>query len=504
MRPALKLLLVVSGVLLSGACGESPRRVEVPVVAATHAEDAGREPLPASLWTRVEGDDWPGFLGPTGNGKSSEKGILTNWTEQGLRIVWQRAIGTGYSAGATSRGRYYHFDRVGDCAQLVCLNAEQGTELGKFQYPTDFVDLDRDAYGNGPRCSPVVDGNRVYIYGAEGMLFCLRADDGTLLWQCDTLRRFGFVRTVWGVGSTPVIEQNLLLVIVGGSPVEDQGIPPTELERVRGNGTGIVAFDKFTGEVKYTLTNELASYASPVVATVCGRRQCFAFCRGGVVIFYPGTGVVNLRVHYPCVSWQAINASTPVIVGDEVFISEAYGPGSCMFAVKPNGYQIQWRDERTSRKKAMQTQFNTAICHDGYLYGCSGRHSRDTELRCVEWETGKVMWAEPTRIRSCFLYADQYLINLEERGKLRLIKATPRRFEPVGEFTLRDQEASTPAAPDPAPGAAGRNQSSARVVDDPAPLLKYPCWAAPILAHGLLYVRSANRLVCLELIPRAK
>ncbi len=254
------------------------------------------------------------------------------------------------------------------------MNAEQGTELWKYQYPTQYCDLDE--YDNGPRCSPVVDGNRVYIYGADGNLVCLRAIDGKRLWQCDTFRQFGVVRNFFGVGSTPVIEQDLLIAIVGGSPPEDQKTPPGELDRVVGNGTGIVAFDKFTGEVKYTLINELASYASPIVATVQGCRRCFALCRGGVVVFFPDTGRVNFRKPYPCVSLQAVNASTPVIVGNEVFISEAYGPGSCLFSVEPGGYGLLWHGVKTSRKKVMQTQFNTVVYHDGYLYGCSHRTGR--------------------------------------------------------------------------------------------------------------------------------
>ena len=495
-------LLMLSCTLLSSGCAKGSVQDEVEQPPRVDAKDAGQEQLPVSLWTRVNGDDWPCFLGPTHNSKSSETGILTNWTEAGLRIVWQRESGKGYGAGVISRGRYYHFDRVGDTAQLICLNAETGVELWKYQYSTDFVDL--DGYNNGPRCSPVFDGNRVYIYGPEGILCCVRADDGTLQWQCDTFRKFGVVRNLWGVGSTPIIEGGLLIAIVGGSPAEDQGIPPTEPERLRGNGTGIVAFDKFTGEVKYTLTNELASYASPVVATVRDCRRCFAFCRGGVVTFFPETGAVNFRVHYPCVSWQAVNASTPVIVGNDVFISEAYGPGGCMLSVVPAGYQIQWRDGETSRKKAMQTQFNTAIHHDGYLYGCSGRYPRNMELRAWIGRRERWVWAEPTRTRSTFLYVDQHLVNLEERGKLRLIKATSKRFELVGEFTLRDQNTPLPAATESGSVIGDGTQSLTPTEKSTPALLKHPCWAAPILSHGLLYVRGANRLVCLELIPLAK
>ena len=114
------------------------------------------------------------------------------------------------------------------------------------------------------------------------------------------------------------------------------------------------------------------------------------------------------------------------------------------------------------------------------------------------------MWAEPSRIRSTLLYADQYLINLEQRGKLRLIKATPKRFELVGEFTLRDRNAPSTTTANSKSVAGDEETTVMPTEESPPPLLKYPCWAAPILSHGLLYVRSANRLVCLELIPRAK
>ena len=378
-------VLWVASAVLCCVLGAGVACAGPPFTLETDPQTAGDETLPPSLWTRLDGEDWPSFLGPNRNGKSSETGLPTNWPPEGPRVVWTRSIGKGYGAGSISRGRYYHFDRAGDRA-LFCLNAETGTELWKFEYPTDFVDA--DGYDNGPRCSPVVDGNRVYLYGAEGMLYCLRADDGTPVWSCDTIRQFGVLRHFFGVGSTPVVEENLLIAVVGGSPPEDQNIPQGELDRVTGNGTGIVAFDKFTGEVKYTLTKELASFASPIVATIRDRRRCFAFCRGGLVAFFPDTGLINFRVPWPCVSLAAVNASTPVIVGDRVFISEAYGAGSCMISVDPGGYSISWRDRKKSRKKALQAAFNTPIYHEGYLYGCSGRYVRDMELRCVEWNDG--------------------------------------------------------------------------------------------------------------------
>src|SRR5262249_17508634 len=146
-----------------------------------------------------------------------------------------------------------------------------------FTYATDYED--QYGYESGPRCCPVIDGDRVYTYGAEGMLHCLRAVDGQVVWKFDTVKTFGVVQNFFGVGSTPVIEADLLICMVGGSPANSGFRPSIDQE---GNGTGIVAFNKLTGKVKYKITDELASHSTPTLATIGGRRWGFAFCRGGL------------------------------------------------------------------------------------------------------------------------------------------------------------------------------------------------------------------------------
>ena len=383
--------------LLLGAlaigCGE-PESLAQQQTDALQQDDARYEPAAykkvdvPNLAKRTQGEDWPHFLGSTRNSKSSEQGILTDWPEDGLKIAWQRTLGTSYGIGAISRGRMFQFDRHGRRARLSCLAAETGELLWKWEYATDYSDF--YGYNNGPRCSPVVDDDRVYIFGAEGMLHCLRVTDGQLIWKIDTREEFGVVQNFFGVGSTPVVEGDLLICMIGGATEDSLDLPPAQLDRVEGNGSGIVAFDKFTGEVNYKITDELASYAAPQLATIDGRRWCFAFARGGLVGFNPEMGKVDF--HYP---WRAkilesVNASTPVVVDDEVLISETYGPGSSLLKVTPGDYEVLWHDDR-KRDKAMQTHWNTAIYHDGYLYGSSGRNTSDAELRCVEWKTGKVM-----------------------------------------------------------------------------------------------------------------
>jgi outer membrane protein assembly factor BamB len=430
----------------------------------------------AELGTRRAGVDWPGFLGPAGDSKSPERGIRTDWPSAGPKKLWQRQLGSGYGMPAVSRGRLLQFDRVDNQARLVCLHSETGLVLWTFSYETNYEDL--YGYNNGPRCSPLVDDDRVYIFGAEGMLHCLRLLDGGLLWKVDTQARFGVVQNFFGVGSTPIVAGDLLIVQVGGSDPESQLSAPGQLDEVTGNGSGVVAFDKHTGRVVYTTSDELASYSSPALATFGGRNWCFVFARGGLLGFNPKNGKLDFHYRWRSPKLESVNASNPVVVGNEVFISETYGLGSSLLACRPGGYDILWRDAPKAREKAMQTHWNTPIYHEGFLYGSSGRHTSGAELRCIDWRSGKLQWSEKGLSRCSLLYVDGHLLCLGEYGTLRLLRANPKKFDPVAETVLLDED----------PGVAGRP-------------LKYPTWAAPILSHGLLYVRGRDRLICLELIP---
>ena len=431
------------------------------------------------------GSDWPCFLGPTGDSKSSERGILTRWPAEGPPLVWQLALGTGYCMPTVSAGRLFQFDRIADVERLRCLDKKAGKLLWKFEYPSDFQDL--YGYDNGPRSSPVADEDRVFIFGAAGLFHCLDARDGKTIWKVDTAAEFGVIQNFFGVGSTPVVAGDLLIVQVGGSPIESKSVPPGRLDQVVGNGSGIVAFDKRTGAVRYKITDELASYSSPALATIGGRRWCFVFARGGLVGFDPASGHVDFQFPWRAAILESVNASNPVIVGDTVFISETYGPGAALLRVKPGAADVVWSDAAKRREKSMQAHWNTPVYLDGYIYGSSGRHTENAELRCVELGTGKVMWSQSDLTRSSLLYVDGHFVCLSEDGVLRLLRVNPRKYEPLAEVALVEKSVE----PNP-------------FGFQPTRLLKYPAWAAPILAHGLLYVRGANRLVCLELIPGSK
>ncbi len=394
--------------------------------------------------------------------------------------MWQVSLGTGYSSPVTSEGRLFQFDRHAHSARLRAVESETGKPLWQFEYPSDYVDS--FGYDNGPRASPVVDGDRVYTFGAEGMLHCVDSRSGKPLWKVDTMAEFGVVKNFFGVGSTPVVFEDLLIVQVGGSPAEAAQAAPGALDQVQPNGTAVVAFDKLTGKVKYKLGDELASYSSPAITELGGRPWCFVFARGGLLGFDPGRGSVDFHFPWRASILESVNASNPVIVGDEVFISETYGPGSALLHFRPGKYDVVWSDAAKRRDKSMQAHWSTAVHREGYLYGSSGRHDSNAELRCIELATGKVQWSEPNLTRTTLLYVDGHFVSLGENGTLRLIKVSPEKYQEVAQVTLAEKE-----------GQFG-----------PAPLLKYPAWSPPVLSHGLLYIRGKGRLVCVELIPPEK
>ncbi len=424
------------------------------------------------LGTKKAGSDWPSFLGSNRDGKSGELGLDPKWPAAGPRVVWQRDLGESFGASSISRGRLYVFDRNGDKMRLACVKSETGEPLWTFEAATDY----RDSYGSGdgPRCCPVVDDDRVYTVGPDGVLNCVGAVDGKLRWKANTSADFGVVPNFFGVGSTPVVEGELLICMVGGSPA---GSPAIDSGQVPGAGSGLVAFEKKTGKVRWKASDELASYSSPVTATIGGRRWGFVYARGGLVGFEPSTGKVDF--HHP---WRAqaiptVNICNAVVAGDLVFVSEAYSVGSSVVKVRPGGCDVVWKDGR-KRDRSMMSYFDTPVHVDGFLYGSSGMGQHDAELRCVEMATGKVLWSQPGMSRCSLLHVDGHFVCLGEDGVLRLLKVNPAKYEEVAKVTLKS--------------AAGE------------PLLNSPCWAAPVLSHGLLYIRGRDRLLCVDLIPNPR
>jgi outer membrane protein assembly factor BamB len=419
------------------------------------------------------GSDWPRFLGPAGTSASTETGILTRWPKEGLKKVWECELGVGYAPPTIAAGRLYHFDRYGTDARLTCRDATTGAVVWKFEYPMAYEDY--YGYDSGPRACPVVDGDRVYIYGVEGVLHCVSASDGKPLWKVDTRAKYHFHQNFFGIASAPVIEGDLVIIAVGGSP---PGPRPADLRDAKGNGSAIVAFDKKTGAEKYRFGDELASYSTPIITDIGGKRVGLYFARGGLLGFDPRAGKQLFHYNWRAKAMESVNASTPVVVGDKVLLTECYEKGAALVKVAGNKVEAVWTDaDRDRFDKALMSHWCTPIVAGGFVYGCSGRHTPEADLRCVELTTGEVKWRERRTTRCTLLKADGHLLSLGEGGELRLLKVNPQKYEEVARWEV--------------------------------PGLAYPCWAPPVLSHGLLYLRGkdensrdGHKLMCFELIPQ--
>ena len=427
--------------------------------------------LAGTMLCDAQGQDWRGFLGPNQTGKSPEMGFEWNWNKTPPKLLWSQESPGGYGIGSVANGKYYHFDRIDDVERLRCLDAADGKEIWKFEYATAYQDM--YGFDNGPRCSPVVDEDRVYIFGAEGKLHCLATSSGELVWMVDTAKEFKVIQYFFGVGSTPIVHGDLLIAMIGGSPAtEDAEGRGIRIDAAETNGSAIVAFDKKTGEVRYKTIDDLASYASPIVADVGGQSIGLAFCRERLHGFDPLSGHAKWSFPWRARKYESVNASTPAMSGDQVLITESYGPGGALLDIAGAEPKVVWQDGNV-RDQRLACHWCTPIIIDGFAYASHGEKVNESELRCVEVATGKVRWRESGLGRLNLLYADGQLICLAEFGSLIVVQANPEKFQLTTKYAVPD-------------------------------LKKFsaPCYAAPILAHGRLYFRDARRVYCFELPQR--
>jgi outer membrane protein assembly factor BamB len=394
--------------------------------------------VPTGSW--AGGADWPQFLGPTRDGVSPETGLAIQWPEKGPPVVWEKEVGPGYS-GPVVAGRWLVlFHRVGDSEVVECLDAATGKGRWRSASPTGYSD--DYGKGDGPRSTPLVAGGRVYTLGAEGRLRCLDLDTGKSVWERALLDDYQVPRNFFGVGTSPLLKGRLLLVNVGGK------------------GAGIVAFDKDTGKEVWKATDQGASYASPVAATVGGTRHVFFFTRDGLVSLDPATGAVRFAKPWRARFQASVNAASPVVVGDQLFLSASYNTGAVLLRVRADGADEVWKGD-----ESLSSHYANIVYHDGCLYGFDGRQEQGARLRCVDLPTGKVRWTRERFGCGSVVLAQRHLIVLGEDGDLVSVEATP---------------------------AAYREKARAAV-------LAGPCRAPIALADGRLYGRGERKLVCWSL-----
>lgn len=414
-----------------------------------------------------EGNDWPGFLGPTGDSVLAGP-ELPVWGKEGPPVLWDLELGEGYAPPSAWQGRVYIYDRDGMGSRLRCLELTTGKTLWSFSHPADYVDS--YGYDGGPRTCPVIAGGRVFLYSAEGWLHGLDALSGKVAWKRNLSKDHGVVQNFFGVGSTPVAHGKRLLVQVGGSlPGADGG----DFANLKPNGSALVALDQATGETVWKAGEDLASYAGPVVAKLGGADRVLLFARGGLWSLRAEDGAVDWQHAHRAKNLESVNASNPVVLPEEhILITETYGPGGTLLKWDPAKPKVVWADADRGRKQAVQGHWNTPVAAGDHVYLSSGRHESNAELRAVEWRTGKVAWTEPGLGRCSILRVGNKLIIQAERGPLVEARVNAAKLDVERAFLPVNKEG--------------------------APLLRAPCWAAPVLTRGHLLVRGAGRLVCLD------
>jgi len=399
-----------------------------------------------SLWLCALGQnasaaDWPQFLGPTRDGVYGGKSLDFAWPKEGPVRIWRTSIGSGFSGPVVASGKLIIFHRQGSKEIVEAYEARTGKRLWISEYPTTYTD--DFGKGDGPRSTPAISAGRVYTFGAEGALTCWEMENGRKVWAVDTKSSFQAGKGFFGMACSPLIEGKLVLLNLGGM-----------------RGAGIVAFDAENGRLKWKATEHEASYSSPIVSTIAGTPYGFFFTREGLVALNPTNGTVYCDFPWRSRSAASVNAATPLVISNLVFISASYQTGAALLALHNDRFEKIW-----SGDDILSNHYATSVHHQGFLYGFEGRQEYGAKLRCVELKTGRVRWTlEPFGSGTLSLVGSDLLL-LTEKGELVRAAASPAGYVEKGRAQILSGEVR----------------------------------AYPALADGFYYARDRKELICLQL-----
>jgi outer membrane protein assembly factor BamB len=355
--------------------------------------------------------DWPQWRGPDRSALSKEAGLLQQWPSSGPPLVWSASnLGSGYGSLAVSGDRIFVQGTRTGKSIVVTLNRADGKEL----WSKALGPASDNEQGPGPRGTPTVDGDRVYVLTENGDLACLLAQDGTSVWQRNILRDFGARNIPWLISESPLVDGNQLIVTPGGP------------------NAGMVALDKMTGRTIWTTKDlsDQAGYASPVVADVQGVRTIMTLTAGAGVGVRASDGKLMWR--YVRAANSTANITTPVFSDNKVFYTSAYGTGGALLGLRAEGGEVKAQEIYFTRE--MENHHGGVVLVNGYLYGYN-----NSILTCLEFATGKRMWRDRGVGKGSVTYADGHLYILSEDNVVGLVEATPAGYREKGRFQIRDQ-----------------------------------------------------------------
>ena len=387
--------------------------------------------------------DWPQFLGPNRNGISQETGLLIEWTDESVAEVWRAEGGEGMSGLAIRDGTLVTMMQNDGRQRIVAYNAKTGERL----WQNAIAPYYKNTMGHGPRATPTIVGDRVFVFTGEGILAAVDFATGKTVWKLDVFADASGKPAEYGTACSPLVIGELVVVTVG-SP----------------NKT-IVAYDITTGKKKWGTGSDPAGYSSPSLLNVGGQEQLVTLTGDSVLGLHPQTGASLWR--YPFVTAYRCNTATPLAVDGKVFISAGENHGSVLLSLHAEDgvFDISeaWQSQGT--RSVMRNEWQTSILLDGYLYGFDnvGSAGQVTHLACIDASTGKRVWQVPRFGKGNMISADGKLFMSTMKGEVVIARASPEGYQELGRKVVIETTRQAPA-----------------------------------LANGLLYLRDGKEIVCLD------
>ncbi|HEV2846818.1 MAG TPA: PQQ-binding-like beta-propeller repeat protein [Thermoanaerobaculia bacterium] len=378
--------------------------------------------------------DWPQFRGARRDGVAVAAGPIAPWRGS-PKVRWRARLGEGYSGVSVAAGAVYTTYAREDGEYIARFDDRDGREVWKRWIGANF----QAEFTSGPRATPAVDGDSVYVLGSLGNLVALNAASGEERWSVDLGQRFAVPQPRFGYASSPLLAGDLLLVQAGG-----------EKRRY------LAALDAKTGTVDWVVCADDAGYSSPIALTLDGEPQ-FVFITLKEILGVSPAGHVLWTFPWPGEN----NIATPIFLPpNRLFASHNEDDGGVLLELA-GGAAITVRE--VWRSRFLKNHFSSSVLHDGYLYGFD-----NATLRCIDAATGESRWAHRGLGKGSLIAAGGRLIVLGDLGDLVLADASPAGY---------------------------RELARAKVFEERS-------WTAPSLAGSRLYLRNQTELISFDLAGR--
>ena len=383
-------------------------------------------------------ESWPGFRGANRDGHYTGAMILTNWPATGPRLLWKQPVGGGYASFAIANGIAFTIEQRRAEEVVAAYELATGREVWTHGWEAQFRE---SIGGNGPRATPTYADGRLYALGGRGELRCLNAMTGELLWRHDTVRENRAEELKYGVSASPLIVDEMLIVLAGKSA-----------------GRSVVAYHRVTGEVLWHAFDDQPAYVSPMYVTLAGEPQLLIVFASRTV----GVAVADGRLLWE-IAWGepqlGRNVAQPVLWnGNRLLLSAGYDTGCTALEITKSASALDARPVWTN--KSLKNKFPSSVFWNGHIYGLD-----EEILTCLDTSTGERKWKDGRYGYGEMLLASGHLIILCGDGDLALVKASPEKHEEI-----------------------------ARV-----PGIKGKTWNHPAIADGKLLVRNAVEMACFDL-----